>query len=104
MKKYTLDEVQDEIIGKVGTGRRDLFEFNLQMNFIGEAIKQTRKQRKLTQEELGKLIGVQKSQISRLEKNASNVTLDTLVRVFTALKANVKLQIELPNLILKAGK
>ena len=104
MKKYTLDEVQDEIIGKVGNVRRDLFEFNLQMNFIGEAIKQTRKQRKLTQEELGKLIGVQKSQISRLEKNASNVTLDTLVRVFTALKANVKLQIELPNLTLKAGK
>ena len=104
MKKYTLDEVQDEIIGKVGTVRRDLFEFNLQMNFIGEAIKQTRKQRKLTQEELGKLIGVQKSQISRLEKNANNVTLDTLVRVFTALKGNVKLQIELPNLTLKAGK
>jgi transcriptional regulator with XRE-family HTH domain len=40
---------------------------------------------------------VQKAQISRLENNASNVTIDTLMKVFTALKAKVKLQIELPN-------
>jgi len=68
------------------------------MDLIGKAIKQTRQERNLTQEELGKLIGVQKAQISRLESNASNVTMDTLLRVFTALKAKVKLQVELPNL------
>lgn len=33
----------------------------------------------------------------RLESNASNVTMDTLVKIFGALKAKVKLQIELPN-------
>jgi HTH-type transcriptional regulator/antitoxin HipB len=98
MKTYTLDEVQDELIGKIGTEERDLFEYELQMDLIGKAIKQTRKQRNLTQEELGKLIGVQKAQISRLENNASNVTLDTLIRVFTALKAKVKFQVELSNL------
>ncbi|MBK7638371.1 MAG: helix-turn-helix transcriptional regulator [Saprospiraceae bacterium] len=58
----------------------------------------------LTQEDLGKLIGVQKAQISRLENNASNVTIDTLLRVFTALKAKVKLQIELPNLNINVGQ
>jgi len=97
MKTYSLNEVQDQLIGKVGTAERDIFEYELQMDLIGKAIKQTRQDRNLTQEELGKLIGVQKAQISRLENNASNVTLDTLVRVFSALKANVKLQIELPN-------
>lgn len=97
MKTYSLNEVQEELIGKVGTVERDLFEYELQMDLIGKAIKQTRKDRNLTQEELGKLIGVQKAQISRLENNASNVTLDTLVRVFSALKAKVKLQVELPN-------
>ncbi|WP_236974288.1 helix-turn-helix domain-containing protein [Membranihabitans maritimus] len=50
----------------------------------------------MTQEELGKLIGVQKVQISNLENNAINVTMNTLLRVFTALKAKVKLQVELP--------
>jgi len=98
MKTYTLDEVQDELIGKIGTTERDIFEYELQMELIGHAIKQTRKQRHLTQEELGKLVGVQKAQISRLESSASNATIDTLIRVFAALKAKVKLQVELPEL------
>lgn len=98
MKTYTLDQVQDELIGKIGSPERERFEYELQLDLIGKAIKQTRKERNLTQEELGKLIGVQKAQISRLENNAGNVTIDTLLRVFTALKAKVKFQVELPNL------
>lgn len=104
MKTYTLDQVQDELIGRVGTAERDLFEYELQMDLIGKAIKQTRKERNLTQEDLGKLIGVQKAQISRLENNASNVTMGTLLRVFTALKAKVKLQVELSNLNISVGQ
>ena len=96
MKTYTLDEVQDKVIGKKGTPGRDKFEYDLQMDLIGKAIKESRQKRHLTQEELGKLIGVQKAQISRIESNASNVTIDTLMKVFSALKAKVKLQIDLP--------
>ena len=84
MKIYTLDEVQGRIIGKMGTPNRDKFEYALQMDLIGKAIKETRQERKLTQEQLGQLVGVQKAQISRLESNASNVTIDTLMRVFAA--------------------
>lgn len=104
MKTHTLNEVQDKIIGEIGTPNREQFEYELQMDLIGQAIKQTRQERKLTQEELGKLIGVQKAQISRLENNASNVTMDTLIKVFTALKAKIKLQVELPNLNIKLGQ
>lgn len=104
MKIYTLDEVQDELIGKIGTPNRDKFEYELKMDLIGKAIKETRQERNLTQEELGKLIGVQKSQISRLESNASNATIDTLMRVFNALQAKVKLQVELPNLNISIGQ
>ena len=74
------------------------------MDLIGKAIKETRIGRNLTQEELGKLVGVQKAQISRLESNASNATIETLLKVFTALKAKVKLQVELPNLNIIVGK
>ena len=104
MKAYTLDQVQDKLIGKIGTPERDVFEYELKMELIGKAIKQTRQERQLTQQELGKLIGVQKAQISRLENNASNVTIDTLLRVFAALKAKIKLQVELPNLNISLGK
>jgi HTH-type transcriptional regulator / antitoxin HipB len=95
MKTYTLDEIQDNLIGKIGTPNRDRFEYELQMDLIGQAIRQTRQERKLTQEELGKLIGVQKAQISRIENNTSNVTIETLMRVFNALQAKVILHVEL---------
>ena len=104
MKTYTLNQVQDQLIGEIGTHERDLFEYELQMDLIGKAIKETRKERNLTQEELGKLVGVQKAQISRLESNASNATMDTLLKVFSALKAKVTLQVELPNLNISVGK
>lgn len=104
MKTYTLNQVQDKLIGKRGTPERERFEYELQMDLIGKAIKQTRKERHLTQEELGKLIGVQKAHISRLENNVNNVTIDTLLRVFTALKAKVTLQVELPNLNIQVGQ
>ncbi|MFZ1789521.1 MAG: helix-turn-helix transcriptional regulator [Saprospiraceae bacterium] len=104
MKTYTLDQVQDELLGKVGSPQRDLFEYELQMDLIGKAIKLTRQERNLTQEDLGKLIGVQKAQISRLENNAGNVRMDTLLRVFTALKAKVKFQVELSNVNIFVGQ
>ncbi|MFZ4706147.1 MAG: helix-turn-helix domain-containing protein [Bacteroidales bacterium] len=104
MKTHTLDEVTDKLIGKIGTPERDKFEYELQMDLIGQAIRQTRQERKMTQEELGKLIGVQKAQISRIESNASNVTIDTLMRVFNALQATVKLQIELPHFKISLGQ
>jgi HTH-type transcriptional regulator/antitoxin HipB len=104
MKTYTLNEVQDKLIGKIGNPDRDKFEYELQMDMIGKAIKQTRQERKLTQEELGKLIGVQKAQISRIESNASNVTIDTLMRVFGALQAKVKFQVEMPHLKISLEK
>jgi len=104
MKTYSLDEVQDNLIGTIGTAERDRFEYELQLDMIGKAIRQTRKERHITQEELGKLIGVKKAQISRLENNASNVTFDTLFRVFTALKAKVTFQVDIPNIDISIGK
>lgn len=104
MKTYTLDQVQDNILGKIGTPQRDQFEYELQLDLIGKAIKQTRQERHLTQEELGKLIGVQKAQISRLENNAGNISLDTLLRIFNALKAKVRFQVELSKVKVTVGK
>jgi DNA-binding XRE family transcriptional regulator len=95
MKKYSFGEIKDEFLGKKGTPARDQYEYDLKMEIVGEMIKQTRKNRNLTQEQLGQLIGVQKAQISRLENHSGNVTLSTILKVFTALKANIKMQIEL---------
>jgi HTH-type transcriptional regulator/antitoxin HipB len=96
-KGITLDQFKDKYIGKQGTPVRDQYEFELKMEILGEMIKKTRKERNLTQEELGQLIGVNKSEISKLEKNSRNMTIGTVIKIFHALKTNIKLKIELEN-------
>lgn len=95
MKIYSLDELKDKHLGKPGTDRRDQYEYELKMDLLGEIIRRTRKERHLTQAQLGELVGVQKSQISRIERNAKNVTIETILKVFKALRAKVHFNVEL---------
>ncbi len=97
MKRYSLDRAKDELIGVKGTPERDQYEFELKLEIIGDLIQQARKERNLTQEQLGKLIGVKKAQISRLENNTGNITLETMLKVFTALEAKVNFNIQMLN-------
>ena len=94
MQTYTLDQLTDEFIGKIGTQERERFEFELKLDVLGYMIKQARKAQKLTQEQLGKLVGVQKAQISKIENNTKDVRFSTVLKVFDALKAKVKMTIE----------
>ena len=63
LKIYSLDEITDKHIGIRGTPKRDAFENELRLDLLGEAIRQARLERNVTQEELGRLVGVQKAQI-----------------------------------------
>jgi HTH-type transcriptional regulator / antitoxin HipB len=94
MKTYSLEELTDKYIGEIGTEKREQFEFDLKLDILGEMIKKARKEQNLTQEQLGELIGVQKAQISKIETNAKDVRFSTIMRVFNALKAKVKMTIE----------
>ena len=96
MKVYTMDEIKDEFIGKVGTPERDRYERELAEELhayhLGEAIKEARLSKNLTQEQLGERIGVQKSQISRLEKGRS-VSVASMARIFKAMGIPLSLEI-----------
>ena len=96
-KFYTLDEMKDRYIGERGTDKREAYEYELRMEIIGEMIKKARIERHLTQEELGKLIGVQKAQISKLENNTNSATIATIIKVFKALKAEINFSVRLEN-------
>ncbi|SEI80207.1 transcriptional regulator, XRE family [Dyadobacter sp. SG02] len=93
MKVYTLEELIDENVGERGTPRRDAFEHRLSMDLLGRMIRTVRKERNLTQEQLGELVGVQKAQISKLENGSNSATIDTILKVFRALKADVQFNI-----------
>lgn len=96
MKTYTLEEMEDKHIGKVGTPERDKYEQKLaeeiQAYHLGEAIKEARLSMNLTQEQLGEMVGVQKSQISRLEKGR-RVSIASMARLFKAMGIPLSLEI-----------
>ena len=67
------------------------------MDVLGRMIKAARQERHLTQEQLGELIGVQKSQISKLESSTNSATIDTILKVFRALKAGINFNVKIEN-------
>jgi DNA-binding XRE family transcriptional regulator len=92
---YSLDDVKDKFIGRVGEESRNVYEFNLQLDLIGEFIKRARLKNNFTQEMLGEKIGVKKAQISKLENGSSNVTIGTMKKVFDALDTHITLSVNI---------
>ena len=101
IKTYSLAEMKDKYIGKTGTADRDEYEYELRMDVLGRMIKTARQERNLTQEQLGELIGVQKSQISKLESSANSARIDTILKVFKALKAEINFNVKLEKQMIK---
>lgn len=88
MKLYNFEELLEEDLGPIGTPERDEFERSVdeavQAYHVGEAIKRAREAKNLTQAELGEKMGVQRSQVCRLESGKS-ITLNSMMRAFRAL-------------------
>jgi HTH-type transcriptional regulator/antitoxin HipB len=97
LNTISLDEITNKYIGEKGTPKRDAFENELRLDLIGEAIRQARKERHLTQEELGKLVGVKKAQISKIENSLTDARFETIMKVFKALNAKIVFNVELLN-------
>lgn len=94
MKTVSLDELIDKHVGKKGTKKRDEFEEELRLDILGCKIKELRKSKNMTQEQLGELVGVKKAQISKIENSFTNARFETILKVFKALDTKVKFTIE----------
>lgn len=80
----SLDQFIDDKIGKVGTEQREKFENEYDTFKLGVLIQQAREQKGLTQEQLAKLAGTNKSYISKLERNLKDIRFSTLQRIINA--------------------
>ena len=94
IKRYSLDEMIDKHVGEIGTEKRDNFELELNKEVLSYMIKNAREKRNLTQEQLGELIGVKKSQISKIESGLNNAKIETIIKIFNALKAEISFNIK----------
>jgi HTH-type transcriptional regulator / antitoxin HipB len=67
--------------GKRGTAKRDKYEQEYEAFKLGVLISEMRMKKQLTQEQLASKCGTTKSYISRIENNASDIRLSTLMRI-----------------------
>ena len=97
MEYTTIEDLENQVLGTIGTPRRDAFEAAVKEEIhayhVGEAIKAARKEKKMTQQQLGELMGVKKAQVSRIE-NGQALSLTTVVRAFKAMGLHTSLEVE----------
>jgi DNA-binding XRE family transcriptional regulator len=92
----TIQEFKDKYLGEIGTEVRDRYEQELKVELLAEQIKQLRKERNLTQEQLAELVDKKRTYISRVENDGSNMTLKTLFDIVEkGLGGKVNISIQL---------
>jgi len=84
IEKNNLTSFEDHLerqYGKIGTPEREKFEEGFEAFKLGVMIQELRKENGLTQEQLAEKCGTTKTYISRIENNASDIRLSTLMRI-----------------------
>lgn len=82
--------------GEKGTESRERFEEEFETFRIGALILEARKKQKLTQQQLADKVGTTKNYISRIENNASDIRLSTLMRIIReGLGGSLKLSVDI---------
>ena len=77
----SFEDHHDQQYGKRGTPNREKFEEGFEAFKLGVMIQELRKENGLTQEQLAEKCGTTKTYISRIENNASDIRLSTLMRI-----------------------
>jgi len=91
----SFDDHLDQEYGKIGTETRNKFEMEFEAFKIGVLIQEARKEKNLTQEELALKVGTTKNYISRIENDASDIRLSTLIRIIKeGLGGHLRLTLE----------
>ena len=92
----TLDEILDNKYGKRGAEKREQWEQEFEVFKLGVMLQELRKEKGLTQEQLAEKCGTTKTYISRIENNASDIRLSTLMRIIReGLGGNLKLNVNI---------
>jgi len=92
----SFNDLLDSKYGKTGSPARETWEREFETFRIGVMLEQARLERGLTQEQLAQLCGTKKSYISRIENNASDIRLTTLMNIVEkGLGGKLKITMEL---------
>jgi len=94
-KIVDFDDHLNQEYGERGTETREAFEEGFEAFQLGVMLQELRKNQGMTQEQLAKKCGTTKTYISRIENNASDIRLSTLMRIIReGLGGHLKLNVE----------
>lgn len=92
----TLDEILDNKYGQRGAEKREQWEQEFESFQLGVLLENARHKLGMTQEELAEKCGTNKSYISRIENNSSDIRLSTLMKIIQqGLGGHLKLTLQL---------
>ncbi len=92
----TLEEILDTKYGTRGNPQREQWEQEFETFQLGVLLEEARLKLGMTQQELAEKCGTNKSYISRIENNASDIRLSTLLKIIqTGLGGRLKMSLEL---------
>ncbi|MCF8374424.1 MAG: helix-turn-helix domain-containing protein [Bacteroidales bacterium] len=96
IKLTSWDDHLDNKYGKVGTSTREKYEEGFEAFKIGVLLQEARKKQHMTQQQLAEKVGTTKNYISRIENNASDIRLSTLMRIIReGFGGQLKLSLEI---------
>lgn len=94
-KIIDFDSLLDNKYGKRGSPEREVWEMEFEIFKLGAILENARKERKLTQEQLAAKCGTNKSYISRIENDASDMRISTLIKIVNeGLNGKLKLTLD----------
>lgn len=90
------DDHLNKKYGNIGSENREVYEQGFETFKLGIILEEARKKKNLTQEQLALKCGTTKNYISRIENNASDIKLSTLMRIISnGLGGHLNLTVEI---------
>lgn len=89
---HSANEYLDKKFGKTGTEAREQLQADALSFYYGELIKETRKEQKLTQQQLAEKIGKERSYIAKIEQGKTDLQLSNFIQIISALGLELKIK------------
>jgi len=88
---HSVNDYLEKKFGKIGTAEREEFSAKALAYYYGELIKETRKEQKLTQENLAQKVGKDRAYIAKIEQGKTDLQISNFVQIINAL--GLKMQV-----------
>ncbi len=89
---HSVNDYLDDQYGKQGTPEREEFSKNALAFYYGELIKEKRKEKHLTQQQLADQIGKERAYIAKIEQGKTDLQISNFVQIINALGMTLQLK------------